>query len=106
MSELLQFDESGGAEQSATVSLGDTFRISLKENPTTGYRWKVAVAGEPVCALLDDEFRPGVAPGAGGIHHWRFRAAAAGETRVEMRLQRSWTPEAARQFKLAVRVKR
>lgn len=103
---MLEFHESDAAEQQAQVPLGDSFEISLGENPTTGFRWKMHAGAEPVCNLTEDEFQPGRLPGAGGIHRWRFLATQTGETTIGLSLERSWRhgPEPAKRFSLRVRV--
>jgi predicted secreted protein len=103
---MLEFHESDAAEQQAQVPLGDSFEISLRENPTTGFRWKMHTGAQPVCSLTEDEFQPGRLPGAGGIHRWRFLAAQAGETRITLSLERSWRQgaEPSKTFNLRVRV--
>jgi inhibitor of cysteine peptidase len=107
---MLEFHESSQGprtELAAVVALGEPFEISLPENPTTGFRWQMAAAGEPACILVEDHFTPGRAPGGQGIHCWRFQAAQTGEANIRMLLQRQWVPtaEAARSFALRVRVK-
>jgi predicted secreted protein len=103
---MLEFHESDAGEHEAQVPLGDSFEISLRENPTTGFRWKMHAGAEPVCSLTEDEFQPGRLPGAGGIHRWRFLAAQAGETRIRLSLERSWRQDAepSKTFGLRVRV--
>jgi predicted secreted protein len=103
---MLEFHESDTAEREAQIPLGDSFEISLRENPTTGFRWRVHAGAEPVCRLTEDDFQPGRLPGAGGIHRWRFLAAQAGETRIRLSLERSWgkSPEPAKRFILRVLV--
>lgn len=102
---MLEFHEGDAGEQ-AQIPLGDSFEISLRENPTTGFRWKRHAGAEPICSLAEDDFQPGRLPGAGGIHRWRFLAAAVGETRIRMSLERSWGKgaEPAKWFSLRVRV--
>ncbi|MBZ5576413.1 MAG: protease inhibitor I42 family protein [Acidobacteriia bacterium] len=94
------------AGQSVRLSRGELLVITLRENPTTGYRWKVEANGEPFCRLTRDNFEPGLALGAEGTHAWRFRAARLGATRIRLTLQRPWKPAArpARSFVLRVRV--
>jgi inhibitor of cysteine peptidase len=101
---VLRFEESA-AEQSAELAAGESFEISLRENPTTGYRWSLTAGGEAACVLSGDEFEPGQAPGAGGIHRWRFRAAQAGEVRIEFALKRRWAQADAPAKSFALRVK-
>jgi predicted secreted protein len=100
-----QLDE-GADGREIELAAGDEFELTLGENPTTGFRWRVAADGSPACALVADEFRaPGEArPGQGGSHAWRFRAERAGESRIELSYARA-AGDAARTFTLRVRVK-
>lgn len=100
-----QFDESADG-QSAELAAGDSFVISLHENPTTGYRWNLNAGGDKVCTLTSDDFEPGRLPGGEGVHRWHFRAAQAGEVKIEFALRRGWTPAAksAKSFTLQVKV--
>jgi predicted secreted protein len=86
------------------VSKGESFEISLPESPATGFRWKITANGEPVSRMTFEEFRPGTAVGGQGIHSWQFRAMRAGETHINMVLQRSWeaSNEPAQTFNLRV----
>jgi predicted secreted protein len=86
------------------VSKGESFEISLPESPATGFRWKITANGEPVSRMTAEEFRPGTGVGGQGIHTWQFRAMRAGETHINMVLQRSWEAptESAQTFTLGV----
>jgi inhibitor of cysteine peptidase len=93
--------------KSAKLPKGESFEISLPENPTTGFRWKITAAGEPASKMIDEDFHPGAPVGGQGVHTWRFRAVQQGESEIRMVLQRSWeTPaEPAQAFTLRVIVK-
>jgi inhibitor of cysteine peptidase len=100
-----QLDE-GADGREIELAAGEEFELTLDENPTTGFRWRLAADGSPVVALAGDEFRaPGEArPGQGGRHAWQFRAERAGESRIELSYARA-AGDAARTFTLRVRVK-
>ena len=102
---MIEFQGSG-KEESAHVPLGESFELVLRENPTAGYRWKIAEDGEPVCSFTGDDFKPGRLPGAEGTHRWRFRATQQGHSTILMTLQRPWAKdvEAAKSFALKVTV--
>src|SRR5450631_4023974 len=74
----------------AELAKGESFEISLRENPTTGFRWKFTATGEPVSTMTGEDFRPGTGVGGRGIHCWRFRTLQAGESEIRMVLQRAW----------------
>ena len=103
---MIELEEGGGHEHKVRVPLGESFQISLRENPTTGFRWQLTAGGEPVCTLTSDHFTPGASPGAAGVHRWVFRANQVGEALVTMILRRAWTrnAEPAKSFVLQIRV--
>jgi inhibitor of cysteine peptidase len=88
------------------VPLGDSFRVRLPENPTTGYRWKLQSAGDPAFRLEEESFEtsPG-GIGAGGNRWWRFQPAHVGLAHLEFALQRSWQPQPVETFSIAIHVK-
>jgi inhibitor of cysteine peptidase len=91
------------------AALGQTVEICLQENPTAGFRWRVAQADEPVVRLLHDAFEPGrQAPGQPGIHRWQFKVVAAGSGQVRFVYRRSWEEDAAatRAFTVTLSVKK
>ncbi len=97
-------EQSNGKE--ITLTVGQEFRLSLPENPTTGYGWQLVRTGEPECALIRDSFQASSHHvGAPGVHEWLFRAESAGRVSVEMRLARKWERDSAtRSFLLLLRV--
>jgi inhibitor of cysteine peptidase len=100
---VLRFTASKSGE-SAEIPKGESFEISLPENPTTGFRWKITATGEPVSTMIGEDFRPGIAVGGQGIHSWRFRTIQAGESEIAMVLQRSWEAPAKPAKTFALRV--
>jgi inhibitor of cysteine peptidase len=103
----LTIDETSNG-QTLEAALGQTLEICLKENPTTGFRWRMAQADGPVTTLLRDAFEPGrQAPGQPGIHRWQFKVVAAGSGPVRFVYRRSWEDDAAaaRVFTVTLRVK-
>jgi inhibitor of cysteine peptidase len=66
-----------------TLAPGQDLIVTLESNPTSGFRWSLTraadpvltVVGEPTSATRPADGRPG---GAGGVTTFRFRAAAAG----------------------------
>ncbi|MCS3900467.1 protease inhibitor I42 family protein [Methanococcus voltae] len=63
-----------------TIKIGDTFEISLNENPTTGYEWQYV--SDNKLELLSEEYMPnkntlGIV-GQGGSHTWKFKAVEEG----------------------------
>ena len=90
--------------KSAKLPIGESFEVSLPENPTTGFRWKITAGGEPASTMTDEDFHPGTRVGSPGVHNWRFKAIQDGESEIRMVLQRSWESpaEPAQTFTLRV----
>ena len=55
---VLTIDETSDGQKLETV-LGQTVEICLKENPTTGFRWRIAQAGEPTGTLAGNPYGRG-----------------------------------------------
>ena len=105
---VLTIDETSDG-QTLETALGQTVEICLKENPTAGFRWRMAQAGEPVSTLLRDAFEPGrQAPGQPGIHRWQFKVVAPGSGPIRFVYRRSWEDDAAaeRSFTVTLSVKK
>ena len=103
---MLHFTASDNGK-SAALQEGETFEISLPENPATGFQWKITAAGEPASKLIDEDFHPGDHVGGQGVHAWRFRAVRQGESVIKMDLRRSWEApaEPTQSFTLRVLVR-
>ncbi|KPJ53466.1 MAG: hypothetical protein AMJ37_01385 [Dehalococcoidia bacterium DG_18] len=72
------------------VEVGDSFLLSLKSNPTTGYAWQVQFDDE-LLELVDTKFEPSSdAIGAGGVESFEFQALKEGDSEVTMVYERSW----------------
>lgn len=107
-------EASNGKEVS--LKLGQTFTLTLTENPSTGYVWKFATSGNieqngsPACLILSDSFVPKAGQssshvGSPGIHEWRFRADLPGTSTIELRLIRPWDASSVkRSFLIHLRV--
>ena len=105
---VLTIDETSNG-RTLEAALGQTVEICLAENPTTGFRWRLAQADEPVGSLVRDAFEPGRrAPGQPGIHRWQFKVVAEGSGPVRFVYRRSWEEDAAaaRIFTVTLRVKK
>ena len=95
--------------KTVTVRPGDTIRIKLKSNRTTGYSW--AMTGkldEKVLKSEGNEYKvdehPAGMVGVGGNDVWTFTALAAGKTEIALGYARPWEKdkEPAQAFKLTV----
>jgi len=87
---MLQFDEHSNGS-TIELNTGEKFKIILRENPTTGFRWNLVSDGEPACELLDHSFAPSSgSPGIGGRHSWQFLTRQEGLGKIEFVYRRSW----------------
>ncbi len=85
------------ADNGRTIELqvGQAFQLTLRSNPTTGYRWVfdgqssgiVVQEGKPVYAA--DNPDKGLM-GGGGIEHWTFRAVKPGTETLRLEYRRPW----------------
>src|ERR1019366_7883682 len=104
---VLTIDETSNG-QTLEAAPGQTVEICLEENPTTGFRWRMAPAAGSVATLVRDVFEPGrQAPGQPGIHRWQFKVAATGSGPVRFVYRRAWedAAPAARVFTVRLSVK-
>ena len=74
------------------ADVGDTIAIVLKENPTTGYRWKVDQDDEEIILLTGSEYskiaKNGI--GGGGTRTFIFEARSPGKRKIHLSLKREW----------------
>ena len=81
--------------KTVNVKVDDLVAISLKGNPTTGYRWRTAKldgkaieqTGDP--KYTTDPHRPGMV-GVGGMFVFTFKAAKPGKAAVSLEYARSF----------------
>jgi inhibitor of cysteine peptidase len=91
---MIELDEAA-AGRLVTVAVGERVRITLPENRTTGYRWRVGGGCAGILAVEDDEAKAGSGvPGAGGERIWVFAAKAEGQCELRFELARSWEESA------------
>jgi inhibitor of cysteine peptidase len=93
------------SDRDAEVAVGDTLRLELSENPTTGYRWRMPDVG-PALRILDDSYEaPTGGPGSGGRRRWTLAAEKAGAIPLRVELKRGWQPDPAQTFTVTLVVK-
>lgn len=104
-------DKAYGADaDGTTVSLkkGEALRVSLPENPSTGYSWDLTLSDG--LYLVSDRYvadDTGIRRvGAGGIHTWDIRATGIGSQQINAVYRRPWEANVApeKTFTLNVRV--
>jgi inhibitor of cysteine peptidase len=72
----------------------DSVKLSLAENPTTGYKWEFLAKPEPECVIVSDAYVANPI-GGGGAHDWEFRAEKKGTGTVKLGYRRPWEKDAA-----------
>lgn len=92
----------GCAAKSITPPAGaevseDTLTVTLEENPTTGYLWKLVIGTEGILKLQSDTYTPTKTSdqvvGSGGNHSWVFKGVSKGETVLTFKYFRPWEKE-------------
>jgi len=79
------------ADNNRTIELrvGDTVRVSLPENATTGFRWAIdRLDGEVIEAVGSGSHRAGGAVGSGGEVTFTFKAKKAGADDITLKYWR------------------
>ena len=89
------------------LRIGDTVRIFLAENASTGFRW--AVDGNDARLLEpgpSDAIYPADTPGSGGRVAFDFTAKARGDAELTMKYWRHWEgdPSVIKHFRIRVHV--
>lgn len=94
-------------ENTIYIKEGHAFFLKLKENPSTGYSWKLSLSDG--LNQLSDKYHPfessenNFAIGAGGFRLWKIEAVNKGNQQVEAIYKRSWESTGKEQtFKLNV----
>ena len=74
------------------MNAGDTLKISLAGNPTTGYNWYVGSMDSAILSQIGDpSFKASSdAMGAGGVVTLTFQATIAGQTSLLLEYKRAW----------------
>ena len=97
--EVMQFDTDAFGrrdtiEMNSEAAPGDTVRVMLGSNPSTGYAWGepdisneavIELKGEPEYIQPDEAY-----PGAAGFEQFEFKAKEKGECRVELEYGQPW----------------
>jgi len=90
----------------AEVLVGDSFRVQLSENPTTGYRWHLRSVVAPALRIIKDSFAPSTGGyGIGGVRYWTFVADNPAVVALRIELKRSWQPQPVETFGVTINVK-
>lgn len=65
--------------KTVNVKSGETFTVTLEENPSTGYAWNISVTSG--LTIINDTYLPTNTSlvGAGGLHEWQVEATDTGD---------------------------
>lgn len=93
------------------IKQGDSFCLRLKENPSTGYSWKLSLSRG--LRLLSTEYYPPdssksgqrLIVGAAGLHSWTIKAMAKGSQQVKGIYRRPWEKETGREQAFILNIK-
>ena len=104
----------GAQESGAAIRLtvGAAKTITLQENPSTGFKWRINTAqSSNLAAVQIDDMGyapgPGDAPGSPGVHRWRIGAKAPGLAQLVFEYARPWEQVApARRHTVRVKIAR
>jgi inhibitor of cysteine peptidase len=91
--------------QTITIKNGESFKVQLNENPTTGYAWIINLT--PGLTLVNDTY---IAPsgglmGAGGQHEWQVKATGTGDQQLTGIYKRSWEPTSGNETTYRLNIK-
>lgn len=82
------------AGRTVAANVGDTVVLSLDENPTTGYLWKIEEIDSSVLELAADDYQSGGGGiGGGGRRKLEFKAVQAGTSPLRLKCVRQWEPD-------------
>lgn len=109
--ELINLNENNNG-QDYSVSIGQSFILSLSSNPSTGYSWDFNKSYDNKLLELDvnkayinDENSNQNIVGQGGRSYWKFKALQAGSTEIELRYARPWeSVQPAQTFKVKINI--
>ncbi len=85
--------DGGAAGTTVALDQGQTLRVELEGNPTTGFEWEVSAVDEAILRYEDSDFDPDSdAEGASGIVTLTFDAVGTGATLLELIYRQPWEP--------------
>jgi len=87
---MLKQSDSG---KTVDAQVGEIIEVSLKENPSTGYRWAIDQGDGQIAQMHGTEYHRGTsanAMGAGGQRIFSFIMKRAGRVTVRLKLWQAW----------------
>lgn len=94
--------------KSYALKRGDLIKLSLEENPTTGYKWQIVNIDKNILTITNDKYQiqsEGI--GGGGIRNIEFKALQKGDTKIELKNFKIWEGEgeSINEFEINLKVK-
>jgi inhibitor of cysteine peptidase len=91
MSEIIKLSEVN-AFTTKDVYVGDQIQLSLKDNPSTGYTWKIICIDEKILVQVGEKefIADGPKIGSKGISIYTFNALKSGCTKLQLEYSRPW----------------
>jgi predicted secreted protein len=92
-----QFSAQKSITQTAEMSVGDQFKVTLCSNPTTGFAWQEPeISDAAIVSLADKSFGAPVTGaaqvvGAAGTEYITLKATAKGTSTVVLRYSQPWS---------------
>jgi inhibitor of cysteine peptidase len=83
-------DDDGGT---VDIRRGETLKVSLESNPTTGYEWTIVDDGGLTLVDRSHKVDDPDADGSGGITTFEFQADVVGESTLSMIYHQPWTED-------------
>ncbi|TRL38338.1 protease inhibitor I42 family protein [Methylosinus sporium] len=111
---LLELSSVRAGEAHLTLAKGETRRLELIENPSTGYVWRfdrAASTNPAIVRVVDGGFVPSgdesepPRAGAPSLRFFRIEAVVAGRARLVFVEERPWEKQAVRRREVEVRVR-
>jgi len=102
---MLQLSEADN-DRTVDARVGDTIRLTLPENATTGYRWAIDRHDDVVEVVAEEPRYPANAVGSGGEVGFTFKAKKAGTGEVALKNWRQWEGDSSvtRRFRVRLNV--
>jgi predicted secreted protein len=85
------------------VSKGESFKIIVRANPSTGYDWQMdeKLTNTKVVIFINQNFKvDNDAVGSPGNETWNFKTIGTGETSIKLTYLRSWIPDKPAEIKI------
>ena len=91
--------------ESISIKVGETVKMTLESNPTTGYQWDAGIEPEFLTIVNEDYISSSDLLGAGGVQVFEFKALKTGKTNITMYYGRSWEPNPINTYSIPVNIK-